>query len=496
MTLDSPLFLFAFLPVVVVLYSFLNPRWRNILVFIASLGFYLFGDPSATIMLLVLVIVNWGLGTGIKQLRANHHQSSWLAGLAIAINLAALAYFKYAAFAIGSLNALFKITTLHLLPVPTVVPPLGISFITFTAISYIVDILRVDAEAYRNPFHTFVFLALFPKVIAGPITTFKSLAGLVFAREWGYRTASNGGARFILGLAKKIIIADTIGITVNRIFDLPADQLTPLVAWAGAIGFTLQLYFDFSGYSDMAIGLGGILGFRFIENFNYPYVSTSIRDFWSRWHISLTNWFREYLYIPLGGNRAGRLRTYGNLAIVFLVCGLWHGAKWTFVVWGAWHGLFMIIERIPWVLKLGKAVVQSAGNKCLHIFYPIKYCYAMLVVVIGWVIFRSSTLPQGLRYIQTMFGHGDASAMAPLGWYMPNSVIIAIVAGCIFSFPISGHLLTTAKKVTAVIAARTTPTFSDTIAVTFCFIVLVLLLLLSVMMITTRGFQPFIYAQF
>ena len=496
MTLISPLFLFAFLPIVAILYYFSSHRLRNVIIAVASLVFYLLGDLSGILILLILVIANWGFGLAIDRLKTGGRNANWIAGLAISCNLAVLFYYKYTGFAIGTLNDVLGSFAIISLPVPDIIPLLGISFVVFTAISYIVDILHGDAAAYRNPSHTFIFVSLFPKVIAGPITTFKSMRSQILTREWSLKMACDGGARFILGLAKKVIIADTIGIAVNQVFSLPADELTASVAWIGAIGFTLQLYFDFSGYSDMAIGLGRVFGFRFLENFNYPYVSTSVREFWRRWHISLTNWLRQYLYIPLGGNRRGNPRMYMNLMIVFLLCGLWHGASWTFVIWGAWHGLFLIIERTPLALSLKRFIIQMVGSKHIFIFSPFKYVYTMLVVVLGWVLFRSESLAQASEFVQTMFGFGSASAITMPGWYLSNSVIIALILGVILSFPVVPHLLKMAKEVMARIAFKTTPVFSSALAIAIIYTALVLLLLLSIMMLTTREFQPFIYAQF
>jgi len=495
MTLTSPLFLFAFLPIIVILYSLLDRRWRNILIALASLGFYIFGDPAATLLLLILVLVNWGFGLGISRLKEAGRPARWLAAVAISLDLLALGYYKYAAFLVSILNVPLIFAGILPLPAPSMITVLGISFITFTAVSYIVDILRGDAVAYNNPTYTFSFIALFPKVIAGPITTFKSLAGQVLKREWSAGQALSGGARFILGLAKKVIIADTIGTAVNQIFSLPAGQLTPAVAWIGAIGYTLQLYFDFSGYSDMAIGLGRVFGFTFMENFNYPYISTSVREFWRRWHMSLTNWFREYLYIPLGGNRAGRLRTYGNLMTVFLLCGLWHGANWTFIVWGAWHGLFLILERLPLVNRLGKAVF-GPGARNTFIFMPLKYVYTMLVVILGWVMFRSGSVTQALEFLRAMFGCGNAAALAMPVWYMSNSVVIAMLLAVILSWPLAPRLLAGFRGLTDTVKSRMADTAGDTLAVAVSVIILLALLLLSLMMLTSRNFQPFIYAQF
>jgi alginate O-acetyltransferase complex protein AlgI len=469
---------------------------RNIIIALASLVFYLLGDPSGMVILLVLVTLNWGSGLAIGRLKTTGRDVRWIAGLAVACNLAVLAYYKYTGFTIGTLNEILTGFSLSPLPIPDVVPPLGISFVVFTAISYVVDILRGDAAAYRNPGHTFVFVALFPKVIAGPITPFKSMGDQILTREWSWKIACDGGARFILGLAKKVIIADTIGIAVNQIFSLPAGELTASVAWLGAIGFTLQLYFDFSGYSDMAIGLGRVFGFRFLENFNYPYISTSVREFWRRWHISLTNWLREYLYIPLGGNRLGNPRTYMNLMIVFLLCGLWHGASWTFVVWGAWHGLFLVIERSPLGPLLRKVIIQVTGSRHVSVLGLPKYVYTMLVVVLGWVLFRSGSFAQASDFIRAMFGFGSASSVTTAGWYLSNSVVIALILGVVLSFPVGPRLLKTAKELMARIAVKTTPVFSSAVAIAATYTALMPLLLLSIMMLTTRGFQPFIYARF
>ena len=245
----------------------------------------------------------------------------------------------------------------------------------------------------------------------------------------------------------------------------------------------------------MAIGLGRMCGFELMENFNYPYISTSVREFWRRWHMSLTNWFREYLYIPLGGNRAGRLRTYGNLMTVFLLCGLWHGANWTFIVWGAWHGLFLILERLPLVNRLGKAVF-GPGARNTFIFMPLKYVYTMLVVILGWVMFRSSSVTQALEFLQAMFGCGNAAALAMPGWYMSNSVVIAMLLAVILSWPLAPRLLAGFRGLTDTVKSRMADTAGDTLAVAVSVIILLALLLLSLMMLTSRNFQPFIYAQF
>src|SRR6185436_9027443 len=324
-----------------------------------------------------------------------------------AVNLASLAFFKYAGFLAANLNALLGATGLGAVPVPAVVLPIGISFFTFHAISYVVDVYRRDAVAQKGPVEAALYLLLFPQLIAGPIIRYRDIAAQLTARVVDLDGFATGVRRFVVGLGKKMLIANIVAVPADRLFALPAGELTAAHAWLAASCYTLQIYFDFSGYSDMAIGLAQLFGFRFKENFNYPYVSQSIQEFWRRWHISLSAWFRDYLYVPLGGNRVAPGRVYLNLVTVFFLCGLWHGASWTFVVWGLYHGAFLVLERLGLAAWLGRMP------------RALRHVYALLVVMVGWVFFRAESLSAAAGLLQAMAGFSPADPTAyGVTWYL------------------------------------------------------------------------------
>src|SRR5438067_3043916 len=355
MVFASPLFLFLFLPLTLAAYFALPRGWRNGVLVCASIVFYAWGEARYLALVLGSVAFNWSAGIAIDRARDAALRKRRLV-CAIAVNLAALAMFKYANFAVANVNTIAPIFALAPIELDTIPLPLGISFFTFHAISYVVDVYKRNADAQRSIPTFALYILLFPQLIAGPIIRFRDIAAQLAAHDVRLADFAYGVRRFIFGLGKKVLIANTLGATADRIFDLPATELTMPLAWLGLICYTLQIYFDFSGYSDMAIGLMRMFGFRILENFNYPYISRSVREFWRRWHISLSNWFRDYLYIPLGGNQRGARRGYANLVIVFLLCGLWHGASWPFVVWGTWHGLFLVAERAgfdAWLARIG-----------------------------------------------------------------------------------------------------------------------------------------------
>src|SRR5215471_8104535 len=344
MVFSSPIFLFLFLPITLAVYFVLPKRARNTWLFAASLVFYGWGEPKFLAVMLASIICNFLLAQWIEK-QGNRDRARRVLTLAVAINIGLLAFFKYTDFVVENLNTGLVDLGVRPLTVPSIALPIGISFFTFHALSYVIDVYRGDARALRNPIDMGLYISLFSQLIAGPIIRYHDIAAQLRER-WVTRSMfARGVSRFITGLGKKVLIANTLAVPVDLIFTIPSDQLTGGLAWLGVICYALQIYFDFSGYSDMAIGLGLMFGFRFLEKFNYPYISQSITEFWRRWHISLSNWFRDYLYIPLGGNRRGRLRGYFNLVIVFLLCGLWHGASWPFVLWGTWHGLFLVAER-------------------------------------------------------------------------------------------------------------------------------------------------------
>ena len=350
----------------------------------------------------------------------------------MACNLLLLGVFKYAGFFTDNLNQVLGFCSLGSVPAVRLHLPIGISFFTFHAISYLVDVYRRTVPLVRRLSDLALYISLFPQLIAGPIIRFKDVAMQIQQRSMTRRLFASGVQRFIIGFGKKILVADTVARPADQIFALPFGDLSPGVAWLGVLCYTVQIYFDFSGYSDMAIGLGRMFGFSFRENFNHPYVSKSLKEFWTRWHISLSTWYRDYLYIPLGGNRNGPWSTARNLCLVFFLCGLWHGASWSFVVWGLLHGLFLCLER------------ASLYQKGLALLGPVAHLYTMLLVIVGWVFFRAETIPQALRFLMNMFGlaPGSTAGTGMLRFMTPELVGILIV-GAVGSAPVlrSGRLL-------------------------------------------------------
>lgn len=392
MVFSSPVFLSIFLPVLLGIYFLSQKRLRNYVLLTASLFFYSWGEPKAVFVMLLLIVINYFIGLGqAKYLQNFKGRAKILLALSILINLGALFCYKYLSFFIDISNhflALFKISPLN---DPKIALPIGISFYVFQIISYQVDLYRGAIKVQRRFSSLALYISLFPQLVAGPIVRYATIAKDIENRDGKFNNLFRGLHRFVFGLAKKVLIADNMALIADTVFGLPAGEVPFAAAWVGALAYTLQIYFDFSGYSDMAIGLGRIFNFRFLENFNYPYSAVSVQDFWRRWHISLSTWFRDYLYIPLGGNRKGSLRTYVNLMLVFLLCGLWHGAAWNFVVWGLYQGAALTWERAG-LRKYIEKLPKILGN-----------IYVMLFVIVGWVIFRADSLPYALKYIKIMF---------------------------------------------------------------------------------------------
>jgi alginate O-acetyltransferase complex protein AlgI len=362
--------------------------------------------------------------------------------------------------------------------------PLGISFFTFHAISYVVDVHRGDAEAQRNPLDAAVYFLMFPHLIAGPIVRYHHVARQLVARVVGREELALGVSRFVTGLGKKVLIANTLAVPADAIFALPVEQLTPATAWLAVVCYTLQIYFDFSGYSDMAIGLAHMLGFRFRENFDYPYVSQSIREFWRRWHISLSTWFRDYLFIPMGGSRRSEPRVYGNLMTVFVLCGFWHGASWTFVAWGLYHGAFQILERLGLARVLERA------------WRPVRHLYALLVVMLGWVIFRADTSAQAVAFFATL---ADPTAPPVAGvsvWqHLDAAVATAMIAGGIGATPLVPRLWAWRRTLIAP-AAPPAARRLDGLLACAQLALLAVIFLLSAAALSASTYNPFIYYRF
>lgn len=389
MVFSSNIFLYLFLPVVLLGYYILPKAFRNTVLTIASLYFYAWGEPKFVLIMLFSILLNYFFGLWIS-----HGQKPKLAlGLAVILNIGLLAGFKYLNFLVDNLNALiislggFPDNAVTIDPIPL---PLGISFFTFHALSYIIDVYRKECAAQTSFMGLALYISLFPQLVAGPILRYHDIAPQIEKRTIGLDDWYHGVKRFIIGLSKKVLLANPLGQIADQIFAIPASELSMAVAWIGIAAYTLQIYYDFSGYSDMAIGLGRFFGFKFKENFDFPYIAASIKEFWRRWHISLSSWFRDYLYIPLGGNRTGNLRTYRNLIIVFFLTGLWHGASWNFVIWGLFHGAFLMIER-------------RLENVKYSVHAVFKHVYVMLTVMIAWVFFRADTFQQAVSFIGSMF---------------------------------------------------------------------------------------------
>ena len=420
MVFSSLIFLCIFLPVVYILHLVIpSIRWKNALLIIASLLFYAYGEPVYVLLMILSTLINY---FGARALSAKAHRKLILA-VVVVLNLGMLGVFKYTGFVLNTLN---EIGGLHI-PVPNIVLPIGISFFTFQALSYVIDVYRGNVGVQKNYFKVLLYISFFPQLIAGPIVKYRDIELEVNDRKVTAEESAAGLRRFIFGLAKKVLIANTMGLTADRIFGAGNASLNILTAWIGAFAYMLQIYYDFSGYSDVAIGLGRMFGFHFKENFLHPYGATSIQDFWRKWHVSLSGWFKEYLYIPLGGNRKGRLRTCVNKIIVFFCTGLWHGANWTFVVWGLFHGAFLLLEDfIPVLRKLPKAL---------------SHIYVSVVVTVGFVLFRADTIAQGGYFIGQMFtGISMSEAGISLAvqqltpWF-----IVMFIAGIVFMAPIQKY---------------------------------------------------------
>ncbi len=481
MLFTEPTFLFLFLPILLASYFAQRSRWHgayaNVLLLVASVVFYAKGGGSFTWLMLGSIAFNYWIAIGVDRARGTRWSRPLLGG-AIALNLAVLAVFKYVNFFAENLNALLASAGAQPFSAPKVLLPIGISFYTFHAISYLVDVHRRHAAAQKNPVHAALYMLLFPQLIAGPIIRYRDIADQLARRIVTLDDFAEGVRRFILGFAKKMLIANVVAGPADKIFALPAAEVGPTLAWLGITCYTLQIYFDFSGYSDMAIGLGRMFGFRFPENFNYPYVAESVQEFWRRWHISLSTWFRDYLYLPLGGNRVALKRMYANLVLVFLLCGLWHGASWSFVVWGLFHGAFLVAERL------------GLADRVRALPAPLRHGYLLLVVAIGWVFFRAETLAQALWFLGAMAGIG-AAEVTPFSasWYLTPELGLAIVAGVVGATPLLPALGRWRERVAT--PGRGTRGLELASASA-----LMLLFALSITQMAARSYNPFIYFRF
>jgi len=484
---SSLLFLFRFLPLALAGHLLVPRRWRNAALLLASLFFYAWGEGAVVLVMVASIAVNWGAGHVINKCDDRIRRQLWVA-LSVAFNLALLCVFKYLGFFVDTLNALLWRLDSPILHVKAIGLPIGISFFTFQAMSYVIDIYRGDARPQKNPLDFGLYIALFPQLIAGPIVRYRDLASQLAQRTVDISGFAHGARRFIMGLAKKVLIANELARASEYAFhQSPSSELSVGLAWIGLVAYGLQIYFDFSGYSDMAIGAGRMFGFRLRENFLHPYASCSLTEFWRRWHISLSSWFRDYLYLPLGGNRCGALRTYRNLLIVFLLCGLWHGANWTFLVWGLWHGAFLIAERVVRARPGLRALAERVPR-------PASHAYLLLVVLLGWVPFESSNLGAAWDYVACLFGAGTASAPRWTAEMVLDPLLLTVLlAGALGSLPILPRL----RALHCTLASRGGASRGMALALDLCgHACLALMAVLAVASLAGGTHDPFIYFRF
>lgn len=461
MVFSSLFFLWMFLPAVFSIHGLIKPQYANLFLLLASLFFYAWGEPVRVFLLAGMIVMNHGVGKAIER------YGGWILVIGVVCDLGVLAFYKYAGFLIRIVNDL---AGREIWQEPQILLPAGISFFTFQAVSYLADIYRGKTKAQHSLAHTALYISFFPQLIAGPIVKYTDMEHQLENRTVSGKKTACGFRRFIYGLAKKVLISDVLGKSADLVFSMNVTSVGSRMAWCASLFYTFQIYYDFSGYSDMAIGLGGMFGFEIPENFNDPYLSHSVGEFWRRWHISLGTWFREYVYIPLGGNRKGKGRTYINLMIVFFLTGLWHGVDYTFIVWGFYHGFFVLLERAGWM-------------ECITKRRVISWCYLFLTVNFGWVIFRSDNLKSGLLFIKRMLLPWlYAGADIPAGKYISGMTVFVAVCAV---FGAGGG-----KKL---LSAKALKRWEGSAAEMVCCAVLLILCIAGA---ADSAYSPFIYFQF
>lgn len=467
------MFILIFLPALIFFYYISLKKIRNFVLLMFSLFFYAYGEPKYLLIMLLSIGINYSMGYLVDRYRGTQLKAKLIVFLAVALNLAILGYYKYIDFAIENFNRLLNIS----LPLMNVILPIGISFFTFQGLSYVIDVYRGIGKVQKNPLNVALYISLFPQLIAGPIVRYETVADQIDNRKETLEGFTYGIERFILGLSKKVLVANTVGLIADEIFKLQAADLSTSLAWIGIIAYTFQIYFDFSGYSDMAIGLGRMFGFKFLENFNYPYISKSITDFWRRWHISLSTWFRDYLYIPIGGNRVSQHRYIFNILLVWFLTGLWHGAAWNFILWGLYYGLILIMEKF----FLGK-IIEKLPRAFQHI-------YTMILVVFGWLLFRADSMAQIKLYLQAMFGLNEVAFINSQAIHYLIEYKYVFFIAILTSMPIFPKLV---KKLEGISRNWLRILMINYVKVFF----LMGLFLLSVMYLINSTFNPFIYFRF
>lgn len=470
MVFSSSIFIFIFLPFVLFFYYIILKKRniRNVFLLLVSLGFYAWGEPLFVSIMILSIIANYIFGLLIDKYRASKRNSTLILVLMLVFNLGIMFIFKYLVFTINNINSIFLLN----ISLPHIVLPIGISFFTFQAISYVIDVYRGHGSAQKNPLNVGLYISIFPQLIAGPIVRYETIADQITNRRETFDDISKGVCIFISGLSKKVLIANTLALVADKAFSLNGNELSVCFSWLGAIAYTFQIYFDFSGYSDMAIGLGKMFGFQFEKNFDYPYISKSISEFWRRWHISLGTWFRDYVYFPLGGSRVNsKSRLVLNLFIVWSLTGLWHGANWTFIIWGIFYFILITVEKL---VDFDKRLIN---------FNWAKHVYAMLAVVFGWVLFRSENIANAVDYMGCMFGLKGNAILDNLGMLYLSENIYILFFAAIFSMPVAKWIDYKFK-----LSQKTTTILNP--------IVYILIFMITVSYIVKGTHNPFIYFNF
>ena len=470
MLFSSITFLFIFLPLTLLLYYLVPFRMKNYVMLAASLIFYAWGEPVYIILMILSIILNYFCGQDIYEKRDNARAMKMSLMFGVVMNLLILGFFKYYGLLMDTINAILPID----IPYRVLALPIGISFYTFQAMSYLIDVYRKEVKPQENILYFALYISMFPQLIAGPIVRYIDIEEQLKERSINSTKFGEGAMYFIRGLAKKVVLANTFGSVYEQVAAMQMGSFSTLTAWVGAIAYAFQIYFDFGGYSDMAIGLGKMFGFEFLPNFNYPYIAKSITDFWRRWHISLSTWFREYVYIPLGGNRCTPSRHILNLLIVWMLTGLWHGAQWNFMFWGLYYGVILILEKYLWGSKIEK--LPSA----------VQHIYAFVLVLFGWVFFFSPTLGYAGQYLKVMFGIGAKGIFDKQGFFMIFTNWLLIVIAILASAPRGYKLL---KKITGCWQSEEVRT------IVTC-AVYIAMFLLCIAFLVTETYNPFLYFRF
>lgn len=470
MIFSGTVFLYLFLPCVLLGYYVIfrkSRKWQNIFLLFASLFFYAWGEPTFVLVMLMSIFMNWAFGLLADKYKRENKKGAVKAVLAVTViaNLSILFVFKYLNFTCDVFSDIFGID----ISIAKIALPIGISFFTFQAMSYVLDVYRGKGEVQKNILNVGLYISFFPQLIAGPIVRYETVADEIKNRKETADDFFDGFARFIVGLGKKVILANNFAVIADNAFD--GGEISVAMSWLGAIAYTLQIYFDFGGYSDMAIGLGRMFGFHFLENFNYPYISKSITEFWRRWHISLGTWFRDYVYIPLGGSRVGKKRLILNLFIVWMLTGIWHGANWTFILWGFMYFILLTAEKLTGFYKQD---VKCPG--------AVKWIYTMFFVVMGWVLFRADSLGSAWEYMKSMFGLAGNAFSDELFITSVKQISIYLPFGILFSFPVVPKLREKVKQ----------NTFTD---IAYC-TAMIALFAFSLVGLIGNSYNPFIYFNF